>query len=160
MVACPNHYIQLNEGFLSGLQWWLATCTQQNGVSYWFLPAVAHQTVVSDGFGFWGCAKCWHPCLFQLRMLAIPFRPPRDCSQGIASYDCDSCNLGSVLDWTADPMSRGNHAAVNDIHMMHLLGYLFFMETFSLTRTYISGKFNDFSDDLSCDRFLQGSQLA
>lgn len=75
--------------------------------------------------------------LFQLRMLAIPFRPPRDCSQGIASYDCDSCNLGSVLDWTADPMSRGNHTAVNDIHMMHLLRYLFFMETFSLTRTYI-----------------------
>ena len=163
MAPRPHHHIRLNESFRSDLRWWLVFCSQWNGVSCWFPPTVAHQVVLSDASGAWGCGAYWHPSWFQLRWSSRSHHLPIAVKE-LLPIIVAAATWGPLWEGQCIQCRCDNLAVVHDIHsrssrhghMMHLLRCLFFFEAFykfSLTCVHIPGKSNELADDLSRDRF-------
>ena len=165
-VSGLDHYVRVNKGARSDLEWWFRFVETWNGRS--MLHKLQRQNpqavLVSDASGSWGCGAFWVTRWFQLQwpaavseyhitvkelipiVLAAAVWEPEWLGLTVEAR-CDNAAAVEIVNW-------GDSKVPEVMHLMRCLAFIMAKYQFYLFATHIKGSSNHLADALSRNRHL------
>ena len=171
-VREPNHWVCLNVGFRSDLQWWDVFLQEWNGVSLFggVIPVAPEDTITSDASGCWGCGALtergdWFqyrwPAEWESVHITVKELLPIVVSVAVWGHNWRGCTIRCRCDNVA-VVAIIQSGSSRDPTAMHLMQCLFFLTArfqIVLAPAHIPGKLNEAADCLSRDGLSSFLQL-